>query len=177
MATETQRVRLRSDIGATVASLPDDDADDIFTEAGEKYTDADSITAYTRVLAIRRLMANAAKLTDYTQNESQEKQSQVFPSLSSFGILVRGTGYGRCSSVNRWRGSFRRYAPQAKRVRGIQVGVDFSLWLSDTAAIPASGRAAAAWARINDKPTSVTFRKPDGTDLSAQTVGLNMTAV
>ena len=52
------------------------------------------------------------------------------------------------------------------------MGVDFALWLSDTAAIPASGRAAAAWARINDKPTSVTFRKPDGTDLSAQTVRL-----
>ena len=52
------------------------------------------------------------------------------------------------------------------------MGVDFSLWLSDTAAIPASGRAAAAWARINDKPTSVTFRKPDGTDLDAQTVRL-----
>lgn len=81
MATDTQRTRLRSDIGATVTSLPDDDADDIFTEAGEKYTDADSITAYTRVLAIRRLFASATKLADYTQNESSEKQSQVFDHL------------------------------------------------------------------------------------------------
>ena len=81
MATETKRSRLRDDIGADSTSLPDVAADAIFTEAEETYTDANSITAYTRVLAIRRLMANAAKLTDYTQNESQEKQSQIFAQL------------------------------------------------------------------------------------------------
>lgn len=81
MATETQRKRLRSDIGANSASLPDGEVDDIFTEAGESYTGTAVIKAYTRVIAIRRLLANAAKLTDYTQNASQEKQSQVFKHL------------------------------------------------------------------------------------------------
>lgn len=81
MATETQRTRLRRDIGATVTSLSDDDADDIYTEAGEEYTDADSIKAYTRVLAIQGLLASSAKLADYTQNQSAEKQSQVFDHL------------------------------------------------------------------------------------------------
>ena len=90
MATETERDRLRADIGANVASLPDDDADAIFVEAGEKYTDADSITAYTRVLAIRRLLASSAKLTDYTQNQSQEKQSQVFDHLQKLLAFWRG---------------------------------------------------------------------------------------
>lgn len=33
-------------------------------------------------------------------------------------------------------------------------------------------RAAQAWRRIQDKPSSVTFKKPDGTTLSAQTVRL-----
>lgn len=90
MATATQRTRLRADIGATVTSLPDDDADDIFTEAGEEYTDASSIKAYTRVLAIQRLFASAAKLADYTQNQSQEKQSQVFDHLKTLLAFWRG---------------------------------------------------------------------------------------
>lgn len=52
------------------------------------------------------------------------------------------------------------------------MAVDLTLWLSDTTAIDANGRAAAAWNRINDKPTSVAFKKPDGTVLAAQTVRL-----
>lgn len=81
MATATQRERLRADIGADETSLPDADADDIYTEAGERYTDADSIDAYARVVAIRRLMASAARETDYTAGESSEKASQVFAQL------------------------------------------------------------------------------------------------
>ena len=118
MATETQRTRLRSDIGADSTSLPDATADDIFTEAGEKYTDADSITAYTRVLAIRRLMANAAKLTDYTQNESQEKQSQIFTNLQkllAFWLGELDTAVAAASTVGAARfGGMRR---KPKRVR------------------------------------------------------------
>lgn len=53
----------------------------------------------------------------------------------------------------------------------------FSAWLgtSDLGALPTvtkANRAALAWRRINDKPSSITFRKPDGTDLVAQTVRL-----
>ena len=52
------------------------------------------------------------------------------------------------------------------------MAISFDLWLSDTTAIDANGRAAAAWNRINDKPTSVAFKKRDGTVLAAQTVRL-----
>ena len=122
MATETQRTRLRSDIGATVASLPDDSADDIFTEAGEKYTDADSITAYTRVLAIRRLLASGASLTDYTQNESSEKQSQVFDHLKallSFWMGELDTAVGAASTIGAARfGGMRRKPKRIKEYPG-----------------------------------------------------------
>lgn len=47
---------------------------------------------------------------------------------------------------------------------------NLDLYLSDTEAIPAANRAAAAWNRINDKPTSVAFKKPDNTVLAVQTV-------
>lgn len=52
----------------------------------------------------------------------------------------------------------------------------FDSWLADTgdlAALPTQTeetRAALAWRRINDKPTSVTFRTPAGVTLSTQTV-------
>ena len=81
MATALQRSRLRDDIGATETSLFDDEADDIFVEAGELYTDGASLTAATRVIAIRRLLASSAKLTDYRQNQSSESLSDVFEHL------------------------------------------------------------------------------------------------
>lgn len=48
--------------------------------------------------------------------------------------------------------------------------VDLGLWLYDTDAIPAQNRAAAAWNRINDKPSSVAFKNAAGTIQAAQTV-------
>lgn len=50
--------------------------------------------------------------------------------------------------------------------------MDLTAYLSDTSAIPATNRAAAAWTRINDKPSSIAFKKPNGTVLTAQTVRL-----
>jgi hypothetical protein len=81
MATELERERLRKDIGADENSLTNTDADEIFTEAGEEYAAAGQIKAATRVIAIKRLMANAAKLTTYRQNESTENLSDVFKHL------------------------------------------------------------------------------------------------
>ena len=122
MATETQRSRLRSDIGADSTSLPDVDADAIFTEAEEVYTDANSITAYTRVLAIRRMMANAAKLTDYTQNESQEKQSQIFGQLQKLLAFWQGeldTAVSAASAIGAARfGGLRRKPKRIKEYPG-----------------------------------------------------------
>jgi hypothetical protein len=63
--------------------------DAIFVEAGETETGAAAV-AYTRVLGIRRLLASAAKLTDYTQNQSAEKQSQVFDHLKALLAFWQG---------------------------------------------------------------------------------------
>lgn len=82
MATAIERLRL--DLGLAAAdttSLSDVIAQDIIDEAGESYTDATSIHAGSRVIAIRRLRAQAASSVDYTQNNSQEKASQRFAHL------------------------------------------------------------------------------------------------
>lgn len=50
--------------------------------------------------------------------------------------------------------------------------MNFNAWLTETEAIDEEPRAVRAWNHINDKPTSVAFRKPDGTTLDAQTVRL-----
>jgi len=105
MATTTQRARFWLDTGTTVAVFDNDEVDALFDEAAETYSDADAIKAYTRVLGIQRLLANAAKLTvlgiqrllanaakltDYTQNQSQERQSQVFDHLKSLLSFWQG---------------------------------------------------------------------------------------
>lgn len=48
--------------------------------------------------------------------------------------------------------------------------VNMNLWLSDKDTIKAVSRAASAWKRINDKPSSVAFKDTTGTVLAAQTV-------
>ena len=47
---------------------------------------------------------------------------------------------------------------------------DFAAWLGQGAAISEAERAAKAWRRIQDKPTSIVFRKPGGGTVGAQTV-------
>ena len=50
----------------------------------------------------------------------------------------------------------------------------FEAWLNDSDSIEESARAAIAWARIQDRPTSVQFKTPAGTTLAAQTVRIEM---
>lgn len=83
MATQEQRERLRADIGATVDSLSDVDANKIYTEAGEMYADAASVKAAARVIAIRRIRANAAKMVTYKQNQTTMNASDVFKHLTA----------------------------------------------------------------------------------------------
>lgn len=90
MATATDYQRLRADIGADVTSLPDPDAEAIFVEAGERYADAGGLTAATRVIAIRRLLASSAKLTSYRQNASSENLSDVFKHLRELREFWQG---------------------------------------------------------------------------------------
>lgn len=81
MATATDILRLRADIGATEVSLTDEDAQAIFEEAAEKFTDTQVITAYTRVIALRRIMASSARMVSYSQNESSVDASDIFNHL------------------------------------------------------------------------------------------------
>ncbi len=90
MATALQRSRLRDDIGADSTTLDDTEADAIYVEAGERYTDANSIKAATRVIAIRRLLASSAKLTSYRQNNSSENASDVFTHLRALLEMWQG---------------------------------------------------------------------------------------
>ncbi len=80
MATALDYARLRADIGANETSLPDLEAEALFVEAGESYSGA-GLTATTRVLALRRLLASSAKLASYTQNASREELSDIFKHL------------------------------------------------------------------------------------------------
>ncbi len=91
MASQSDYRRLRRDIAANETSLPDPDAEEIFIEAGEAYSDAASITAYTRVLALRGLLADSAKLTTYQQNASMERLSDVFTHLEKLLGYWQGT--------------------------------------------------------------------------------------
>jgi len=77
VATQSQADRLRADTNTTTTSLPDASIDDIWTEAGETYSGV-SLTAYTRVIVFRRILAGVIPLNDYRQNESEEKAGQMF---------------------------------------------------------------------------------------------------
>jgi hypothetical protein len=111
LATETERQRLRLDLGfaaTDTTSLSDPTADAIFEEAGEIYTDAASLLAATRVIAIRRLRAQAASSVDHQQNNSSEKSSQRFAHLTTLlnewqGKLDEAVIDGRGSGVKSGR--------------------------------------------------------------------------
>lgn len=82
IGSETAYTRLRADIGANDAALPDTEAELLFVEADETYpNDSAKRTAYTRVLAIRRIRASAAMLGKYTQNQSSEDLTKAFDNL------------------------------------------------------------------------------------------------
>jgi hypothetical protein len=83
MATDTQRDDLRADLGlpADETVFTDVELDRLYVRAEARYTNTNSIEVYARVLACKQLRAKAANLTDYTQNETQEKLSQIFANL------------------------------------------------------------------------------------------------
>lgn len=84
MATLLEQQRLRMDLGLApddTTSLSAATIDAIFVEAGETYTDAAGIKAATRVIAINRLLIQAANDVDYTQNNTTEKASQRYAML------------------------------------------------------------------------------------------------
>lgn len=120
MATEAQlRDRLRRDVGANSTALSDADADALFEEAGETYSDAASAYAYARVLALQGILASSAKLTSYKQNESSENLSDIFKHLKELlkvwedkttdAVAAGGSGAARFGSVRRKPATVREY--------------------------------------------------------------------
>ncbi len=85
MATTAQRSDLRIDLGLDDdEDVFDNDAvDRLFVRAGERYGDSEAVEACARVLACKQLRNKAASLTDYDQNDSSEKLSQVFKQLDT----------------------------------------------------------------------------------------------
>ena len=89
MATPEEELmygRFRQDIGLAAddeEGLSNDEAADIYAEAAETYTGVASLKAGTRVIALGRMMADSAKLTSYTQNNTREELDEVFKNLKS----------------------------------------------------------------------------------------------
>lgn len=85
MATETERQRLRMDLGFAAndaLSLSDETIDAVFVEAGERFEDPASALISTRVILLRRMLMQAANEVDYTQNNTTEKASQRYDHLA-----------------------------------------------------------------------------------------------
>jgi len=85
LATTQDYQWLRLDCGLAAddtVTLPDAQAADNFARAATVYPDpnnpAGAQLAYTRVITLEQLYAKAVTQTDYTQNNSQEKASQLF---------------------------------------------------------------------------------------------------
>jgi hypothetical protein len=85
LATQQQYEWLRTDVGLApddIVTLPDAQAEDNFTRAAVVYPDPanplGAQDAYTRVITIEQLYAQAVTSTDYRQNNSQESASQLF---------------------------------------------------------------------------------------------------
>lgn len=55
-----------------------------YNEAYDRYVgNQDAIDNYFRILILETLMADAAKLVDYRQNQSEEKQGQIMQKIES----------------------------------------------------------------------------------------------
>jgi hypothetical protein len=88
---------LRIDVGLATddtASLPDEQAQANMDRAALLYPDplnpAGAQDAYTRVITIEQLYAKAVTSTDYTQNNSQEKASQLFDHYKALLDMWKG---------------------------------------------------------------------------------------
>jgi hypothetical protein len=77
----TQYQRHRVDVGFApddTLSLPDEQIEDAYDRAALLYTDTASVEAVARVIVLEQLYAAAKTSTDYTQNNTTEKASQLF---------------------------------------------------------------------------------------------------
>lgn len=79
-----QLARLRRKLGDTTSpyAFADPDLQDIYDQAAGDWNQ-------TIVDALDELLINAAKFADYTQNETDEKRSQIFKQLKEMRDLYR----------------------------------------------------------------------------------------
>lgn len=92
--TPEQLADLRADLGDTGASpaFSDLELERLYGRAGESY-------AKTMVMALNQLLASASKLTDYTQNQTQEKASQVFAHLMKLRDIWQAEANGSSTGM------------------------------------------------------------------------------
>lgn len=101
--------RVRRDVGADAVSLPDSSIDAAYTEAAETFPTAGKAQdAFVRVILLRGMVADAARLTDYAQNESQDKRSQVFMQLHQL--------------LTYWEGVLEEAEAKEARTGAVQIG-------------------------------------------------------
>lgn len=81
MAIRTLYDYFRQNIGDTNSAFTNGDIDSLYEEASEDYTDDALIRMQTVILGIDVLLSNASKLTEYRQNNTQEKQQDIFKHL------------------------------------------------------------------------------------------------
>lgn len=84
MATDAQRERVRFDTGydsGDGGGLSNAVIDGLYTDAATLWTSSAAIEAQVRIDVIDNLLMQAAKRTDYSQNESVEKSGQIFDHL------------------------------------------------------------------------------------------------
>ena len=182
----TQYQRLRVDVGFApddTLSLPDEQIDDAYERANLLYTATTSVEAAARVIVLEQLYAAAVTSTDYTQNNSTEKASQLFDHYGKLldkwnGALksaISAAAVDEAGSV--FSGHSVRKPPRYKEFPG----GGWSWDIQQAIMIPTSPllarritqRAERAVRRIGEKPTSVVFRTAlRVVTISAQTVRL-----
>lgn len=77
--TGPEEISFRAKLGNGGRGFATPDLDRIWVEAGESMTKA-------ILIALEELMVDAARFNDYTQNDTQEKRSQVFDHIAK--VLV-----------------------------------------------------------------------------------------
>lgn len=84
-ATTAEKTRFRRKLDGTEVTMPDAYIDDVFNEAEESYTGyaRPVIVTAAYVLCIKDMKTRAARLTDYDQNDSSEKRSQLLKNLDN----------------------------------------------------------------------------------------------
>lgn len=84
-ASTAEKTRFRRKLDGTETTMPDTYIDDVFDEAESDYSGYTRkvIVAAAYVLCIKDMKARASKLTDYDQNDSSEKRSQLLKNLDN----------------------------------------------------------------------------------------------